>query len=390
VVALGTAMLISAGLKRPAGPLPSDTATREPATTPPSAPKIDGWITASTSGIQDDSGKAVRLLGVGYARLNQCVPVAPSKADVRTVQQAGFNSVRLSISWAATEPHPPTRGPSGTWVHHWNSAYVNLVDQAVSRLRAANIAVILDMHQVRISSSLGGNPCDTVGLPGWLFSGEPSRQAAVCDFFSDTVAPAASIRPYEALSAVWRYYAERYAENPTVIGADLYNEPYVVDACPDVLVRGLPRFYMAVGSSVRRTNAHIALIMEDVAYQGYQKAGIQLTSLPALPNVIYSWHFYPSSWAAGRAELGAHLAHARARGVPLWLGEFDAFGATSNAQSQHIDRHWQADLAAMMTYCRNNDIGWSLWELRGSGSSLINSRTGTIKQPLARELAAGF
>jgi hypothetical protein len=149
------------------------------------------------------------------------------------------------------------------------------------------------------SSTLGGNPCDTVGLPGWLFAGQPSRQDAVCDFFSNTAAPAASIRPYEALSAVWKYYAERYADNSTVVGADLYNEPYVVDACPDMLVRQLPGFYLAVGSSVRRTNARIALIMEDVAYQGYQKAGLQLRELPTLPNVIYSWHFYPNSWAEG-------------------------------------------------------------------------------------------
>jgi aryl-phospho-beta-D-glucosidase BglC (GH1 family) len=356
----------------------------------PSAPKIDGWISASASGIRDDSGKAVRLLGVGYARLNQCVADAPSAVDVRAVQQAGFNSVRLSISWAATEPRPPTRGPSGTWVHHWDRAYVKLVDQAVSRLGAAGIAVIFDMHQVGMSSTLGGNPCDTVGLPGWLFAGQPSRQDAVCDFFSNTAAPAASIRPYEALSAVWKYYAERYADNSTVVGADLYNEPYVVDACPDMLVRQLPGFYLAVGSSVRRTNARIALIMEDVAYQGYQKAGLQLRELPALPNVIYSWHFYPNSWAEGRAELEAHVAHARALGVPLWLGEFGAFGATSNAQPQPTNSDWQVDLAAMMVYCRDNDIGWSLWELRGRGSSLIDSQTDMIKQPLAMELAAGF
>jgi Cellulase (glycosyl hydrolase family 5) len=398
VVALGTAILISAVLKSPAGSPPSGPATHEPASTPQSAepastpqsaPKIDGWITASASGIQDDSGKAVRLLGVGYARLNQCVPVAPSEAEVRAVQHAGFNSVRLSVSWAATEPEPPTRSPTGAWVHHWNSAYVKLVDQAVSRLRAADIAVILDVHQVRLSSSLGGNPCHQVGLPGWLFSGQLSRQAAVCDFFSDTTAPAAALRPYEALSAVWQFYAKRYAKSSTVIGADIYNEPYVVDACPDALLEDLPRFYSAVGSRIREVNSRIALIVEDVAYQAYRKVGLQLTSLPDLPNVIYSWHFYASSWAIGQPELADHLAHARALGVPLWLGEFDAFGATSNDQPPS-DRHWQDDLAAMLAYCRDNDIGWSLWELRGTGSSLIDSRTGRVKQPLARDIAAGF
>jgi hypothetical protein len=372
--------------RKPAGGSPTGV---KPSPTSASAPRIHGWITASASGITDQSGKRIRLLGVGDGRMNQCKPSVPGQTEAATLQRLGFNSVRLSISWAATEPTPPIRRADGSWEHHWDSAYLHQVDQAVSVFRAHGIAVILDMHQVKLSSAVGGNPCSNVYLPPWLFAGQQSREQAVCDLFTDTAAPKASIRPYEALSAVWQHYAARYAANPSVIAADVYNEPNVVDACPNVLRERLVRFYGVVGAAIRKANPKMALILEDVAYEGYQRVGLQLTGLPRLDNVIYSWHFYPTSWESGMPRLADHLAHARALGAPLWLGEFDAFGASSNT-GRRANANWRRDLAAMMSYCRDNDIGWSLWEYRGAGSSLIDRVTGLPKQPLAQSLQAGF
>jgi len=357
---------------------------------PRPAPAIHGWITASASGMKDDSGQTIRLTGVADGRMNQCKPSVPSDNEAATLQRLGFNSIRLAISWAATEPSPPTRAGDGSWSHHWDPGYLAKVDQAVSVFKAHGIAVILDMHQVRLSSAFDSSKCANTGLPAWVFAGQRSQGQAVCSFFTNTAAPqAATFAPYDALAAVWRFYAQRFATDSTVIAADVYNEPYVVDACPDVQKQNLPRFYGAVGSAIRQANPKLTLVLEDAAYEAYQKAGLQLGALPSLRNIIYSWHFYPSSWQVGMPGLAAHVARARALGAPLWLGEFNAFGAASNNGSRH-DTNAVSDLAAMMAYCRSNNIGWALWEYRGQSSSLIDLQTALPKQPLAAGLQAGL
>jgi hypothetical protein len=354
------------------------------------AAKIHGWITATASGITDDSGQAIRLTGVADARMNQCKPSVPSDNEAATLQRLGFNSVRLAISWAATEPSPPTRAADGSWTHHWDRGYLAQVDQAVSVFRAHGIAVILDLHQVRLSSAFDSSKCTNMGLPAWVFAGQHAKQLAVCSFFTNVAAPdAPDIPPYDAIAAVWKFYAQHYAADSTVIAADVYNEPYVPAACPNVQKENLPRFYGAVGTAIRVVNPKLTLVLEDAAYETYQRAGLQLSSLPALGNIIYSWHFYPTSWLVGEPELAAHLARARALGAPLWLGEFNAFGPASNNGSPP-DANAQSDLAAMMAYCRSNGIGWDLWEYRGRSSSLIDLETGLPKDALARGLQAGL
>ncbi|MGI8680908.1 MAG: glycoside hydrolase family 5 protein [Mycobacteriales bacterium] len=381
------------------GSSPQGTPSLPPVGSP--APRINGWITAGPSGIKDNGGKSIRLTGVAEGRMNQCKPMVPRDNQAATLQRLGFNTVRLAISWAATEPTPPTRAPDGSWQHHWDAGYLSKVDQAVSVFKDHGIAVILDMHQVRLSSlferssgsmpGTGASGCPNVSLPAWVFAGLGSKQQqqAVCDFFTDTRAPQATIAPYEALSTVWQQYSRRYASESTVIAADVYNEPYVVDACPTVQRENLARFYGVVGTAIRQVNPKITLVFQDVAYEAYQRAGLQLTTLPALSNIIYSWHFYPTSWKSGMAALAAHVERARALKVPLWLGEFDAFGAANNnGRRQNPD--WQSDLATMMAYCRANNISWALWEYRARGSSLVDLMTGEPKEPLTRYLQSGF
>ncbi len=369
------------------GSSPQGTPSLPPVGSP--APRINGWITADSTGIKDDGGKTIRLTGVADGRMNQCKPMVPSDTQAANLQRLGFNSVRLAISWAATEPTPPTRAPDGSWQHHWDAGYLGQVDQAVAVFKAHGIAVILDMHQVRLSSVFGASRCTNVSLPGWVFAGLPSQQQAVCAFFTNTRAPQATIPPYDALSAVWQEYASRYASDPTVIAADVYNEPYVVDACPTVQSENLARFYGVVGTAIRQVHPKITLIFQDVAYEAYQRAGLQLTTLPALSNIVYSWHFYPTSWKSGMAGLAAHVERARALKVPLWLGEFDAFGAANN-NGRRENSDWESDLAAMMSYCRDNNVSWALWEYRGRGSSLVDLTTGEPKEPLTRYLQSGF
>lgn len=372
----------------PSSPPPSVSLQSVPAATKP-ASRISGWITASASGIKDDSGQAVRLLGVAEGRMNQCKPLVPTDNEGAVLERLGFNSVRLAISWAATEPSAPTQAADGSWQHHWDDQYLAKVDQAVSAFRAHGIAVILDVHQVRLSSVFGGSRCTNVSLPAWVFAGQRSQGQAVCGFFTDTAAPQAMIRPYDALSALWRLYAQRYAKDSTVVAADVYNEPYVPDGCPNVQRENLARFYGAVGTAIRQVNPKITLILEDAAYEAYQRAGLQLSSLPPLTNLIYSWHFYPTSWKEGMPGLAAHVARARALKAPLWLGEFDAFGGANN-NGRRQNANWQSDLDAMMNYCRSNDVSWALWEFRGRGSSLVDRVTGNPKQPLIQHLQAGL
>ena len=225
-------------------------------------------------------------------------------------------------------------------------------------------------------------------MPSWLYTTAPDTSAGIntarCEFFSDVAETNVPEKPQEGMAAAWAMLASRYANNATVVGADMFNEPNWSSTCTSA---DLAAFYEKIGAAIRSTNPNIILMYEDDAYQSYMSGGSKLTRKPNLANAVFSWHFYPPDWATGEPPLAAHLTRAQSWGVPLWIGETDAMSETRNPET---DANWQQDLADQLSYFKQNDISWTIWAYDTGCCSIVTPNTTQPKQSLISALQSGF
>jgi hypothetical protein len=101
---------------------------------------------------------------------------------------------------------------------------------------------------------------------------------------------------------------------------------------------------------------------------------------------VYSFHLYVDDWnPSGLERTQRYVARARAWDVPLWIGEFDAFGGAGDTVH---DPNWPADLQAMMGFCRDRDVGWSLFAY--ADGKLLQPGTSVPRPGLLPILQSGF
>jgi Cellulase (glycosyl hydrolase family 5) len=371
----------------------------------PAAPAIDGWLHTDGPRIEDASGTTVRLLGLGVPGMDSSNDQGSPERDAcgrwwRTPPAGvyantaawGFNSVRLALAWANLEPQPPTPGPAGTVVHHWNWAYLAALDAVVRGFGERGIAVVLDMHQYGWSSAFKGVPsargvrCEGYGMPAWLYPGAGNGAGDVnrarCDFMADRAEPGVPEPVWGGFAAAWGFLAGRYAGDPTVVAGDLLNEPYYqVRSCREADMEGL---YERVAAVVRAVNPHLLLILEDTAYRADGRFG--LGSFPPIPNAVYSFHLYRPTWEAGRTVVGAFLSRAFEWNVPVYLGEFNAF----NAARDEGGPSWAADTLALLDTASAAGMSWAFWAYCGRNSLIVRGPTESPKASLLAVLQRGL
>jgi hypothetical protein len=303
------------------------------------------------------------------------------------IESWGFNFVRLPVSWENLEPTPPTHLTNGTWVHKWNSAYLNEIDYFVGQFEQRHVAVILDFHQVDLSPAFQNAPggvhgsfCEGWGEPTWLYPNITSPTsgtalaAAMCNFFSDTAMVGNDVpRPIEGLAAAEQLLASRYVNNPTVIGIDLFNEPWFARTCGSrSYVDGLLMDFDAkVATAISNVNPNLLIVFEDPpsGLMPWISAPL-LTASPPVRNAVYEVHIYTSGWDTAAPLLQVYLENAKKWEVPLYLGEFNAFYAGDKAVYATVDPSWQVDTTAMLAFCRTNGISWSFWSYTSLGTNV--------------------
>ncbi|MEA2368122.1 MAG: endoglycosylceramidase [Thermoleophilaceae bacterium] len=181
--------------------------------------------------------------------------------DAATLRRLGFSVVRLGIVWSGLEPGPKgakaddprycTRHTPGTPFASLGvadpyrqadvDAYLRRVDRTVKLLAREHIRVLVDMHQ-----DGWGRPFDNPGSDTpWMSEGaaawatctddfpfnqpatwqgaytDPAVNSALTHFWSNDV----SANLQGQFIRVWKAVARHYAENPAVIGYDVFNEP---------------------------------------------------------------------------------------------------------------------------------------------------------------------
>lgn len=271
-----------------------------PAPLDPYEPPAEEWVSSDRALLRDDTGRVVILRGVN-ARVNGVFDVTFDDgrtaledipefgaADARRMRELGLGLLRLPINWSAIEPTET----------QYDEGYLDRVEAVVDACADAGVHVIVDFHQDAYSKEIGED-----GAPLWAIHPPPDMllegplgslqdrilseqvQRAYTSFFANDDGDMEDVHLQGAFAAMARHVAERFADEPWVLGYDLYNEPIAAD-------RYLLAFHQRVASAIREVDARHLLLFEPSATRN-------LTDLAPLSRVpfpdgggIYAVHLY--------------------------------------------------------------------------------------------------
>ncbi len=248
-----------------------------------------------------------------------------TKSDIDSLAKFGFNSVRVPMHYNLFTPlgQPDTYIESGF-------AYI---DNIIGWCKANNMYVILDLHAAPGGQSSGDISDYIAGQPS-LWESAANRAQTV---------------------KLWRKFAERYVNEPTVGAYDLINETNWTLANNNQLLMQLMK---DITASIRQVDNNHLLFIEGNSYANdYNGLTPKWDN-----NMAYSFHKYWNDPSQGSINFVLNIRDSQ--NVPIWLGEF---GENSN--------HW---IAESVTIMNNNNIGWAIWPYKKMSSV---SSIGSFKQP---------
>lgn len=194
-----------------------------------STPQVpDGFLRVSGQKFVDPEGRQIILHGMSV------ISKSPEEnyqswhgpGDIAQMRRWGMNCIRLGILWDGVEPEPGK----------YDEEYLKKVDQRIAWAKENDIYVFLDMHQDLFSRLYSDGAPEwatlTDGQPhvneGGVWSDayftSPAVQTAFENFWANKPA-SDGVGVQDHFAQMWRHVAERYADEPTVLGYDLFNEP---------------------------------------------------------------------------------------------------------------------------------------------------------------------
>ncbi len=234
-----------------------------------------------------------------------------TEADIKALHDWGFNLVRLPFHYnVLTPPDSP-----GVYIE---SGFA-LLDSVIAWCGKYDIYVILDMH-----CAPGSQNSDNIG----------DYDPLVASLWTDTTNQTRTVE-------IWQEIARRYANNSTVAGYDLLNEPHWDLGSFNAALRDL---YIRITTAIRSVDTNHIIFIEGNNFA----TDFNGLTPPWDPKMVYSFHKY---WNTNDASSIQTYLNLRTNfNVPLWLGES---GENSNA--------WYTDCISLMN---QYDIGWSWWTLK--------------------------
>ena len=227
-----------------------------------------------------------------------------TQKDIQFIKRAGFNSVRVPIDYEFF-----TRNNSSGFI---------LLDHLVDWCRKAGIYVIIDMHDAP-GGQTGANIDNGWNYP-WLYSSPEAKNELI---------------------SVWTRIANRYKNNPAVLGYDLLNEPIANYPRLEKFNKDLYPLYKRVAAAIRRVDQHHVIIMGGAQWD----TNFHVFHPPFVANSMYTLHKY---WMPPvKASIQQYLNFRAKYHVPIWLGES---GENTDA--------W---IAKFVHVLNANNIGWCFW-----------------------------
>ena len=383
----GTLALVAAGLAG-AGAISAVSAANSARNAPAAAGVGAGYWHTSGNQILDSSGNPVRIAGINWYGFETPDEIAHGlwaqdyHAIINDIKSLGYNTIRIPFSNQMVEtPIVPQN------LSFYNTGPINLdlkglnalqdLQKIVTYAGQVGLKVILDDHRSEAGESAEQN--------GLWYTSAYSSSAWVND---------------------WVTLAKMFANNPTVVGFDLRNEPHTPtgvayaqgatwgtgDTTTDVRLA-----YEQAGNAILAANPGALIFCEGISefpdsssstgfdgtwwggdLQGVAQYPVVLSSAG---HVVYSAHDYGpnlfvQTWfnsSTTSASLDAvwakYWGYIYTSGTaPLWVGEFGTDNTAADVSSSAAGSQGQW-FSSLVSYIKSNPaMGWTYWALNGEDS----------------------
>jgi hypothetical protein len=242
--------------------------------------------------------------------------------DIERIADEGFDHVRLPINWRVL------MDPQGGWLEDGFAC----VDRLIDWCRRHGLTVLLDLHGAP-GGQTGTNIDDSLGRP---------------ELFMDE-------RNVDLTVALWTEIAQRYRDEPTVLGYDLLNEP-LPDEWHDRYADDLVVVYRRLTAAIRAVDPHHLIMYEGTRWATNWDIFTEVWD----PNSVLQFHKYWSP--TDRPSIQRFLDVGERLGLPVYMGE----GGENTPE-------W---LAAAFQLYEDCGVGWNFWpwkkiETRSSPCSVV-------------------
>ena len=236
-----------------------------------------------------------------------------TRQDIRFIKSTGANTIRLPFHYKlfTDEDYMGITGRQDGFAR---------VDSLVEWCRESELFLILDMHDAP-GGQTGDNIDDSYGYP-WLFDSEASQQK-FCD--------------------IWRAIADRYKNEPVILGYELMNEPiapYFENV--DELNAKLEAVYKKGVAAIREVDQNHIILLGGAQWNGNFRP---FTDSKFDDKIMYTCHRYGGP--ATKEAIQGFINFRDSVGLPMYMGEIG-----------HNTDQWQADFCQVM---RDNNIGYTFW-----------------------------
>jgi len=249
-----------------------------------------------------------------------------TRADIDFIASTGANTIRLPFHYKLFTDEDYMGLPSG------HNGYAH-IDSVVTWCRDNGLYLILDMHDAP-GGQTGDNIDDSYAFP-WLME-SPMAQKLFCD--------------------IWEQIAERYENEPVILGYELINEPIAHYFDAETLNAKLEPLHKRAVEAIRRhDNNHIILLGGPQWNSNFSN----FTDWSYDDKIMYTCHRYGGEPTAD--AIHHFIAFRDSTGLPMYMGEIG-----------HNTDEWQA---AFCDVLEDNNIGYTFWPYKKLDSSCMNGIT---------------
>ena len=234
-----------------------------------------------------------------------------TRQDIRYLRSTGMNSIRIPFHYKlfTDEDYMGGKGEARGFA---------LLDTVIKWCAAENLPVILDMHAAP-GGQTGDNIDDSYGYP-FIFTNQEDQALIV---------------------SIWMRIAERYKNNRTVMGYDLFNEPiphYMDTASHNPLLEPL---YKKITAAIRTKDKNHIIFLEGAQWA----SNFAAFGKPFDDKLVYQFHKY---WTATTIDvIQPYLDFREKYNIPIYCGE-----------TGENDDEWINNFRKLL---EQNNIGWHFW-----------------------------